>query len=254
VLIPNRSKRLFDERNVDCPAGLKTSSAYDAILFEEMGKPSRGVMEVTVICSLNFKDGKDGAGAALTWSQKEKTDFMTNFRDVCTAIWNEKFRITTTSTAAVVTDVGVIFNVIPSENMSTFSHSHWNTDVTKVPANWVVSSVGGGGGGFCWNGSSTLDSNDFRAETKGGPNTQRDAPHEFGHMLGNRDEYPAAKDNLLWLSDTDSIMYWGETVRERHYAMFAAWLTKQHRDLAIKAKKSIVFKVNGTTTIDNGNL
>ena len=38
------------------------------------------------------------------------------------------------------------------------------------------------------------------------------------------------------------------------YAMFAAWLTKQHRDTAIKAKKSIVFKVNGATTIDNGNL
>jgi len=64
--------------------------------------------------------------------------------------------------------------------------------------------VGGCGGGAFWNGSTTLDSLDFRAENKGGPNTKRGAVHEFGHMPRHRDEYPEAKTNLSWTADKDA--------------------------------------------------
>jgi len=253
TLIPNRSKKLLEEINVDTPAGLRTSSAYDAALYEEMGKPSRGVLEIKVICSFNFKDGKDKAGAALTWTGAEKTDFMSKFRTVVGPAWAEQYRITTSSTVPAVTDVGVIFDIRTEEDMSITSHSHWNLNVKKVPE-WQTSSVGTWGGGFAWNGSADLDSLDFRPENKGGPNKQRGALHEFGHMLGHRDEYPDAKENLNWVADLDAVMNAGEKIRERHYAMFAAWLTAQYRTAAILAKKSIVFKVNGSTTVDNANL
>ncbi len=256
ALIPNRAKRLYQEINVDVPAGLKTSSAYDAALYEEMGGGKRGVLEITVICSFSFKDGKTAAGAALAWTAAEKADFMTKFRDVCTAAWAEKFRITTTSSLPVVNDVGVIFDIQASESMSVFSHSHWNTKVLKVPADWVVSTVDGSGGGFAWNGEVALDSLDFRAETKGAAGTQRDAPHEFGHMLGHRDEYAEATGNANrnWTSDLDSILNKGETVRVRHYAMFADWITRQYKTAAHLARTTADFKVSGTTDVSNAVL
>jgi len=252
ALIPNASRRLFWERNVDCPAGLKTSDAYDAALYEEMGTPSRGVLVISVICSFKFKKGKDASGGALDWSGADKSDFMTKFRGDVARVWGEQFRITTKSTAAPLQDVGVMFDIRTQEDMSGTSHSHWNMNVTKV-AQWKQSFCNCGGGSF-WNGTTTLDSLDFRPESKGGPNTQRGAVHEFGHMLGHRDEYPDAKTNLSWVADKDAVMNAGEKIRERHYAMFAAWLTAQHRDTAINAKKPIVWKVSGTTDIYNANL
>src|SRR5262249_29594005 len=156
----------------------------------------------------------------------------------------------TRSTVPAFQDVGVIFDILNKEDMSVTSHSHWNMDVTKVDK-FTTSSVGGCGGGAFWNGSTTLDSRDFVAENKGGPNTQRGAVHEFGHMLGHRDEYPEAKTNLSWTADKDAVMNAGEQIRKRHYAMFAAWLTAEYRDLAIKHKQSIVWKVEGDTDIYN---
>jgi len=253
ALIPNRAKRIYQEFNVDVPAGLKTTAAYDAALYEEMGSAGRGVMEVTVICSFKFVDGTD---AALKWAAADKTGFMTSFRDVCAAVWAEKFRITTASSVPAVKDVGVIFDIQAAEGMSVFSHSHWNLAVTRVPTDWVVSSVGGEGGGFAWNGSVTLDSLDFRAETKGASGTQRDAPHEFGHMLGHRDEYAEATGNANrnWLTDLDAIMNKGETVRVRHYALFADWLTRQYKVAAQLSKQAIDWKVSGTTDVANAVL
>jgi hypothetical protein len=151
-----------------------------------------------------------------------------------------------------VQDVGVMFDIRTEEDMSVTSHSHWNMNVTKVDK-FTTSSVCGCGGPL-WNGHSTLDSLDFRGENKGGPNTQRGAVHEFGHMLGHRDEYPEAKTNLAWTADKDAVMNAGEQIRKRHYAMFAAWLTAKYRDLAIKHRKPIVWKVEGDTDISNASL
>jgi hypothetical protein len=152
-----------------------------------------------------------------------------------------------------VQDVGVIFDILTQEDMSVTSHSHWNMNVTKV-GQFTTSSVYGCGGGAFWNGKTTLDSLDFRPENKGGPHTQRGAVHEFGHMLGHRDEYPEAKVGLPWEADKDAVMNAGEQIRKRHYAMFAAWLTREYRDLAIKYKQATVWKVEGDTDIYNANL
>jgi hypothetical protein len=251
TLIANRASRLFQENNVDVEAGgRKTDAAWDAALYLEMNETDRGVLEVTVICNFKFKDGD---GAALKWSQSEQSDYMTNFRTACTATWNEKHRLTTASSVPAVKSVGVIFDIKVAQDMSRLSHSHYNLNVTKVPADWVESSVRNCGGHIT-NSEVRLDSNDFRSENKGATGKQRDSVHEFGHMLGYRDEYPAANANLLWLSDKESIMYWSEQVRDRHYTLFAQWLNEQYQTAADLAKEKIEFKVNGITDKFNGKL
>jgi hypothetical protein len=246
------SRKMLEEINVDCPAGRKTPDAYDAALYEEMGKPSRGVLVIKVICNFSFKDGKDQSGAALNWAGSDKTGFMDKFRGDVATTWGEQFRLTTTSTVPAVKDVGVIFDIKTTENMGTFSHSHWNLAVTKVGA-WTQSQVDHCGGAV-WNGKVTLDSLDFRPENKGGPNTQRGAVHEFGHMLGHRDEYQTERGNPSWLGDLDAVMNAGEKIRDRHYAMFAAWLTDQYKTAAHLAREAVDWKVNGTTDVFNARL
>jgi hypothetical protein len=46
----------------------------------------------------------------------------------------------------------------------------------------------------------------------------------------------------------------GARIRERHYAMFAAWLTKQYKSAAGTTGKAIDWKVNGTTDLFNAKL
>jgi hypothetical protein len=59
---------------------------------------------------------------------------------------------------------------------------------------------------------------------------------------------------MLWLGDQDSVMHFGEQIRERHYAMFAAWLTKQYKTAAELSKTTIEWKVSGTTDVFNAKL
>jgi len=258
VLVPDYARRIFHESNVDMPAALKTDSSCDLTLYHQAGGSGKGVLVVTVICSLTFKPTKGAAGRWLTWTQADKTSFMGGMPKACAEVWNEKHRITTTSTVPAVTDVGVIFNVRVSENMSIFSHSHWNLTVSKA-SNWEESSVHGGGGGFAWNGEATFDSQDNTGYEKAtGVTKQRDSVHELGHMLGYRDEYlstaGAVVDNPAWTTDLHSIMNRGETVRDRHYTMLANWITEQYKPAGHLAGELILFKVNGTLTMGAARL
>jgi hypothetical protein len=83
---------------------------------------------------------------------------------------------------------------------------------------------------------------------------QRGAAHEFGPMLGLRDEYPEAGDNLSWTGDGESIMHSGEQVRPRHYVIFSDWITKQYEHMAHLAREKVEFKVNGTWILTNAKL
>jgi hypothetical protein len=244
TLIANMSRRLLDEYNVDTPAGSKLTSAYDAALYEEMGKPSRGVLVITVICNLDFKDGPGQA-----WTAAGKADFASKLRDTCAAGWGEKHRITTTSSVPAVNDVGVILDVKAAQGG--LSHSHWNVKAIKVAA---AQTSGTWDPKLFRNGRVELDSLDFDPEDKNGPAKQVPALHEFGHMLGHLDEYPtrSGTGNLNWLDDKEAVMNLGSTIRERHYAMFAAWLTKQYKLMAPKEK--IVWKVNGRTDLFDAKL
>ncbi len=255
-LLPDFGRKLLFEKNVDVPAGLKTSAAYDLTLYPELGNPARGVLTVTVIGNFTFKDGKKADGSKLTWTGAEKATFKQDFRNAVTAMWDDKHRLKTSSSAPFMKDVGVLFYIWTHESMSVFDHSHWNIDVVKAD-NMVVSTVGGSGGSFATNGSANLDSQDVNGVNKGGPTPQRGAVHEFGHMMGLRDEYGAggvAEDNPSWLGDLGSVMNRGEGVRDRHYAFFAHWLTRQFKAFANAKRTTIDWKVNGTVDLSNAQL
>lgn len=86
-------KTIFSERNVDSPAGLKTSSCYDLALYPELGSSSRGVLIVTLIASVKFADGvASSGGAKLTWTDSDKKTFITGVQDAVRDTWSEKHR------------------------------------------------------------------------------------------------------------------------------------------------------------------
>jgi hypothetical protein len=250
-LLPNKGRLIYSERNVDAPAGLKCSSCYDLALYPEMGSSSRGVLVVTVIGAIKFVEGKSWSdGSKLSCTAQERADFITGVQAAVDDAWGEKHRIKTMSTVPVFTDVGVLFDLQLSESLGVLDHTHWNVTVTKVDK-WTSSCVSPFFSTWMSNGEAQLDSLDLRPEPKGGPGTQRGAVHEFGHMLGYRDEYQAARDNTNWLSDGASIMHSSEQVQARHYAFFADWLTTQYKVVASLTKSPIDWTVDGTTNLVN---
>lgn len=253
ALLPNRGKRLLRETNVDAPAGLKVSSAYDLDLYEELGNASRGVLVVTYIAAISFDEGKATAGGAkLTWSAKDKTDFIDGIKSGVKSVWEDKHRIKTTSTVPAVQDVGVLFDLQITEGLSRLSHSHWNITVMKVDS-FRTSCVKTAFSTFITNGDADLDSLDTNGAPKGASVPQRGVVHEFGHMLGYRDEYVGAdgkpQDNSNWIGDRESVMNVGETVQPRHYVFLADWLTRQFKVAASLAKEPIDWKVNGSVSL-----
>ncbi len=244
----NPSITYWSGQNVRPPLGSWfNGQSFWAKVHPETGRNDRSVMVIKMIVQFQFND--DGAGGA--WTAAEKTAFANNFCNATMAVWNEKHRITTTSTSPslALRDVGVIFDL-------RYFIDGWHTDddfeigVTKLPADapWRVSTCDYSGS------ETTLDSNDLRPETKGASMTQRDGVHEFGHMLGLRDEYAAANANPNHLSDLDSIMNVGEVVRPRHYALLAAWLTEKAATLGRLTNSTIEYKVNGITDLSNAGL
>ncbi len=60
-------------------------------------------------------------------------------------------------------------------------------------------------------------------DVEDGPRT---VSHEFGHLLGFPDEYPDERCPFREVSNDDSIMADGQTVRPRHYRPFADWISR----------------------------
>lgn len=251
ALLPDTGRLLQFEKNVDLPAGLGLSGAYDLALYPELGTPGRAVLVLTMIAAMTYKDGKDTSGAILSWTAAEKTKFATDVSATIQGAWAEKHRITTISTALIFSDVGVIFDLKFIEGLSVFSHSHRNITVTKVGAtkprsdtqHWLLEL--GRNNIADWYSADTVPLT-FPS------GTQRPCVHEFGHVLGYRDEYVEAgkpKDNPNWVTDLTSVMNSGEVVRDRHYALLADWLTRQFVTLGALRKTPIEFKVNGVTDL-----
>jgi hypothetical protein len=131
------------------------------------------------------------------------------------------------------------------EGLGITSHSHWNVTITKV-TEATTSSTDPSFSTFISNGEIAFDSLDLTTLDRGTGALQRGAVHEFGHMLGYRDEYTNARNHNDWTSDERSIMCHGEEVRPRHYVLLAEWLNRQNR--------SIQWKVNGTVDLAGARL
>jgi hypothetical protein len=260
TLVPDYAHKLFEEEDVTPPAGVRPNDAYDLALYQEKGKPDRGVLVVKIVLQFQFRDGESQLprtrGRTLHWRGAEKITFARKCKDACYNVWNDRHRITTTSQTPAVKDIGVQFDI---QNLIEGWHvsDHWEIVVTKAD-DWMQSGTQTSGWswdrGVCVAGNAYLDSLDTNFD-RIGTSQQRGAPHEFGHLLGLRDEYPAAPDCArTWTGDADSIMHSGEQVRARHYAMFAAWITEQFADAAHLAREPVTFKVGGTVDVHNAHL
>ncbi|HEX2891413.1 hypothetical protein [Vineibacter terrae] len=266
-LVPDRSRKILSARNANFPWALRRFAVCDLDLYPELGQPGRGVLVVTHIANITaWRDGKNADGSTAAWSGDDKTVFKDMWCRIVSDMWSEQHRITTGTANAMsgIVDIGVIFDLKISEAMAAADHSHVNLEVTKVEfgqpkgaasntGNVVNIGVKGCslrgivGGGPVWNDSARLRYIDiFPGNDLGGTAVA----HEFGHMLGYRDEYPSApwQRNDAWTGDTESIMYAGRIVRERHYTLFAAWLDAQYR------RRGPLWKVNGRTDITNAGI
>jgi hypothetical protein len=234
-------------QNIRPPLGSYfNGQAYTMSLHPDLYSSQRSVLVVKMVLQFQFEDGDGGK-----WSISEKKDFARNYVGAIHNIWSNQFRITTSSTSLIpaLRDVGVIFK-LPYYIDGLTTKENFELVVEKYPAtaDMAISSCSYG------KGNAYLDSNDLRAEPKGATMPQRGVVHEFGHMLGLRDEYLNAGDNLNHTGDYDSVMNSGETVRERHYAPFAAWLTEKFAFNAFLTSSEIDYKVNGKTNIMNAML
>jgi hypothetical protein len=246
----------YSELNVTTPGGLRVGSAYDLALYPELGSNTRGVLVVTMRVQLVFNDGKADDGTDLAWTDTDKKTYASDFTSCIKDVWNNKHRITTTSTlpADVYKDIGVQFDIKTQVGGWSLT-KHWKMQVDKIDKAWAQNSTDTSNT-WIW-GRGQLNSESVHAVTKNTQATmkQRPATHEFGHQLGHNDEYPQAADHCAnWVGDFDSVMHSGEKVRERHYALFAQWITDQFAVAARLGGIPTNFKVNGNTDLSNANL
>lgn len=247
ALLYGTARPILQGQNIRPPLGtFFNGRSYHLKLFPELGRSDRSVLVVRMVLQFQFDDSGDGGA----WSQAEKNNFAHGFVNAVVGAWSEKFRITTTSTVPVecARNVGVVFE-FPYYIDGWHSDDDFELSVKKIPAGIFNTSTCGYSIGNTY-----LDSEDLTSVSKGASTGQRAAVHEFGHMLGLRDEYAAADDNPHHTGDVDSIMNAGETVRPRHYAPFAGWLTAQFATAAHLTRSTIDYKVDGTINMGNALL
>jgi hypothetical protein len=255
--IPDRSKVYFRESNVSPNTGHGVKCAFDLVLYRELGTTDRGVLEVSVTMQYQFEDGKTATGEKLIWTEDEKKKYAKEFAQAIYDVWDNKHRIKSTNNNAELKDIGVVFEIYHYIDGWT-TDEHWELTVIKFQPtpteDMRVSAID-------WvNNEGEMDSGDVNPVNKGANTGQRAAAHEFGHCLGLNDEYDIAGGNPNWKGDKNSVMHSGEVVRERHYAQFADWMTRQfeHNDVNRRLRslgyEPIAYKVNGTTDLFNARL
>ncbi len=250
-------KILFKEEDVTCPAGLKTNDAYDLTLHQHATDSSIGYLKVNMTLQMMFRSGKNSAGKEHKWDHGSKQSFMKDYKSSIYSVWDNQWDIKLVSGPVEIKTVRVFF-YLHLVDREWYAYEHYEVEVYRTDrfrGSWVSD---------FW-GDSELDSQDTVAVDKGAKKVgcsgsgcaikQRGAVHEFGHMLGLRDEYAGAnKGNASWLTDGTSVMHSGETVRPRHYSIFADWLTDQYTYLSRLAGKKIVYKVDGKWDLTNSKL
>lgn len=241
-----QGKPIFTGSNVRTPLAILGAEVYRLSLFADQNRPGEGFLVMSMTLQFQFNDGKSKKtkGKKLLWSDGDRIKFANEFKAAISNVWTGRHRLTTDNPQAPIRDVGVFFD------FKTLIDGWHLDDDYELSVEMI--DPGGFETSYCnyFLGNTSLDSEDLNYIHKP---TQRGAVHEFGHMLGLRDEYPAAKSNASW-SETDSVMYLGETVKPRHYAPFAKWLTEQYEELSGTLKKPIEFKVEGFWTMDNSSL
>ncbi|MEM9220846.1 MAG: hypothetical protein AAGB11_00380 [Pseudomonadota bacterium] len=187
----------------------------------------------------NVLTGKDGKPLT-SWTTKEKSDFVTNWKQSVLSRWRAK---------RVANHNGVHISIDFDFEIKTdtaFPGSHWQLLVQKLPKG-IKSETS-----FVWRNQLPgkfdvlLDSRDNELKTKIGDGKQTGAAHEFGHMIGLPDEYVKAAPKKH-KADKHSIMNTGSKPRNRHYLSVIDWSTPR-----IDSWKATIDAMNAIDAMRNG--
>lgn len=247
--VADKKEKEKEEEDVTPKAGFKVNDAYNLTLYMQKDSTTRGVLIVHMNLQFYFKKGKSKTGERLVWKEKEKKKYVKDYVAAVQDVWTEAFRLRTDSRVLQLRQIEVQFE-FKTQIEGVWIFDHWELEVTKVEK-LTTSSVAVGEGNV------KLDSDDpyYTYKPK-----QRAAAHEFGHMMGLRDEYlnddGEPEQNPHWTKDDTSIMSLGEVPRPRHYTPFAEWLTGQYKKLSELSGQKIVFYVDdgagGKWTVNGG--
>lgn len=201
----------------DVTAGeLKANDAYDLYLISR-GKPIR---EYVLVCFMNLQFFFSDKGGV--WTEFEKQLFISRWKQTVLSVWNRK-RLKVLSGGVPI----ILEFKFQTKIAGWWSYDHWEIKAVKTK-NFATSYVNS------FSGNSRLDDGDFKLEQKAHIGNQkfyqRGIVHEFGHMLGLKDEYKGGH----WVGDLGSIMNSGEQVMGRHLKFLASWVDKKNIQHGIK--------------------
>jgi peptidoglycan hydrolase-like protein with peptidoglycan-binding domain len=169
-------------------------------------------------------------GTVSKWTSKEKKDFHKETEKIIRKAWGGKFVLDVSGSSDFAKFFAgkpftVFFDVDPRKK-----GKHWTANVIKIPkgssntskVNWSKQEI-------------TLDTEDLQPADKGaGGGVKMDvAAHEFGHAIGQPDEY---KDTSSHKHHKKSIMNRGNEVKKRHAKHLVDELNKMIPDTAFSIK------------------
>lgn len=179
---------------------------YDIYLVEDSSKNL--ILVIFMKIQFIFEKSKK-----MPWSLFDKNVFVKRFEHVINEKWGNKRLL-----KSLYKGKKVYLDFRFESTISWSISEHWEVHVKKATKKFEISSV------IRRKRRVNLDSNDFTPKKfRNQKETQRGIVHEFGHMLGLRDEY---KVGSLYVKDVLSIMNHGESIRDRHDYVFIKWLDK----------------------------
>ena len=175
-------------------AQFTVQDAYDLSVYKEADGSYTAELKTRV--EYDFRDSE-----AASWTDESRARFIDDFEGQVESTLDGRALGTAPDGAEIRLDIDI-------DSRMAGTGEQWNAGVTAIrPGTFDRSAIIPGLK------TAKLDSEDVTPVSKGAPERQTGAAHEFGHMIGLVDEYlPGAAD----IDDRTSIMHSGDTVRDRH--------------------------------------
>jgi hypothetical protein len=185
---------------------------YDILLRRQ----SKQAMLIEVALSVFFRFIPNGADQSITWTQAERDSFVQEWLRQIPATWDKQNHTTYSGF-----NVSLAFNCNIRQEAE---NSQWQANVMKLKSRAAFRTSAVCLNCYPDNYDAKFDSNDD-VEKPGG-RRQTAMIHEFGHMVGQPDEY---KSDSPHYEDKSSVMNLGAKVRDRHLTHLVNW-AKPHID------------------------
>lgn len=209
---------IAERRNVKRGNGL-----YDLRLVRAGGTS----LTIEVVQSYFFDFVPNEVNHNITWSDQERAEFLGQWRAQIPSTWNKANHVTINGHAVSIVFISNIMNAPAGTQWQVRVYKLKNASSSRQSSVWRD--------GFAGNYDAALDSNDWRVRKLHGQNTQTGLIHEFGHTIGNGDEY---KSSSAHVNDRPSVMNSGATVRDRHLAHFVSWARPYIENLTVETPMS----------------